>query len=48
MRNGRASPGELHDSVGQLLAGLSMNLATVRGEIEWLTKAAAVLADSED
>jgi signal transduction histidine kinase len=39
---------ELHDSVGQLLVGLSMNLSTVRGEIERLTKAAAVLGDSEN
>jgi signal transduction histidine kinase len=38
---------ELHDSVGQLLAGLSMNLANVRGEIERLHKTAAALTDSE-
>lgn len=38
---------ELHDSVGQLLAALSMNLSTVRSEIERLTKAATVLTDSE-
>jgi len=38
---------ELHDSVGQLLVGLSLNMSTVRAEIERLTKAAAVLNDSE-
>jgi signal transduction histidine kinase len=38
---------ELHDSVGQLLAALSMNVSTVRGEIERLTKAATVLTDSD-
>lgn len=38
---------ELHDSVGQLLAALSMNVSAVRGEIERLTKAATVLTDSE-
>jgi signal transduction histidine kinase len=38
---------ELHDSVGQLLAGLSMNLANVRGDIERLNKAANALTDSE-
>lgn len=38
---------ELHDSVGQLLAALSMNVSTVRSEIERLTKAAGVLTDSE-
>jgi signal transduction histidine kinase len=38
---------ELHDSVGQLLAGLSMNLATVRSDIERLTKTALTLSDSE-
>jgi two-component system, NarL family, sensor kinase len=37
----------LHDSVGQLLVGWSMNMSTVRSEIERLTKAAAVLSDSE-
>jgi len=39
---------ELHDSVGQLLVGLSLNMSTVRAEIERLTKAAAVLSDSEN
>lgn len=38
---------ELHDSIGQLLAGLSMNLASVRGDIERLNKTAATLADSD-
>jgi signal transduction histidine kinase len=38
---------ELHDSVGQLLAGLSMNLAAVRGDIDRLNKTAAALTDSE-
>jgi signal transduction histidine kinase len=38
---------ELHDSIGQLLAGLSMNLANVRGDIERLNKTAATLTDSE-
>jgi len=38
---------ELHDSVGQLLAGLSMNLSAVRTDIERLTKTATTLADSE-
>lgn len=38
---------ELHDSVGQLLVGLSMNLSTVRSDIERLTKTTAVLNDSE-
>jgi signal transduction histidine kinase len=39
---------ELHDSVGQSLVGLSMNLSTVRSQIEGLTKAAFVLTDSEN
>lgn len=39
---------ELHDSVGQMLAALSMNLSTVRGDIERLTKTANALADSEN
>lgn len=39
---------ELHDSVGQLLVGLSLNVANVRTEIERLTKAAAVLSDSDN
>jgi signal transduction histidine kinase len=38
---------ELHDSVGQLLVGLSMNLSAVRTDIEQLTKAATTLTDSE-
>jgi len=38
---------ELHDSVGQLLAGLSMNLSAVRSDMERLTKTAATLSDSE-
>ena len=39
---------ELHDSVGQMLAALNMNLSTVRGDIERLTKTANALADSEN
>jgi signal transduction histidine kinase len=39
---------ELHDSVGQMLAALSMNLAGVRSDIDLLTKTTAVLTDSED
>lgn len=38
---------ELHDSVGQVLAALSMNLSTVRGDIERLTKTAKALSESE-
>src|SRR5216683_600291 len=38
---------ELHDSVGQLLAALTMNLAGVRADIDRLRKTATVLADSE-
>jgi signal transduction histidine kinase len=38
---------ELHDSVGQLLAGLSMNLSAVRADIERLSKTASALTDSE-
>ena len=38
---------ELHDSVGQALAALSMNLTTVRTDIERLKKTAGTLADSE-
>jgi signal transduction histidine kinase len=38
---------ELHDSVGQLLAALSMNLSTTRTEIERLAKAAETLSESE-
>jgi signal transduction histidine kinase len=37
---------ELHDSVGQTLAALSMNLAAVGADIEKLTKTATVIADS--
>jgi signal transduction histidine kinase len=39
--------GELHDSVGQMLAALNMNLSTVRVDIERLTKTAEALTDSE-
>jgi signal transduction histidine kinase len=39
---------ELHDSVGQLLAGLGMNLSAVRTDIERLTRTANALTDSED
>lgn len=38
---------ELHDSVGQMLAALSMNLSTVRADLERLDKTAATLIDSE-
>jgi signal transduction histidine kinase len=38
---------ELHDSVGQMLAALSMNLSTVRADLERLDKTAAALIDSE-
>jgi len=38
---------ELHDSVGQTLAALSMNLSAVRGEIERMSRTAAALIDSE-
>jgi len=38
---------ELHDSVGQLLAGLSMNLSSVRADIDRLSRTAAALTDSE-
>jgi len=37
---------ELHDSVGQTLAALSMNLAAVGADIERLTKTASTIADS--
>jgi signal transduction histidine kinase len=37
---------ELHDSVGQTLAALSMNLAAVGADIERLAKSATVIADS--
>jgi signal transduction histidine kinase len=39
---------ELHDSVGQMLAALNMNLSAVRGDIERLSKTANALADSEN
>ena len=39
---------ELHDSVGQMLAALSMNLSTVLADINRLTKTTAALADSEN
>ncbi|HTZ98676.1 MAG TPA: sensor histidine kinase [Terriglobales bacterium] len=38
---------ELHDSVGQTLAALGMNLSIVQKEIARLTKTAKTLADSE-
>jgi signal transduction histidine kinase len=38
---------ELHDSVGQTLAALSMNLSSVGADIQRLTKTAAAVADSE-
>ncbi len=38
---------ELHDSVGQMLAALSMNLASVRSDVERLAQTAATLTDSE-
>lgn len=38
---------ELHDSVGQTLAALAMNLSVVRGDVERLNSIAAALADSE-
>jgi len=38
---------ELHDSVGQMLAALSMNLAAVRDDVERLIKSAVALTDSE-
>jgi signal transduction histidine kinase len=37
---------ELHDSVGQMLAALGMNLAAVRTEIERLTRTASTVNDS--
>jgi signal transduction histidine kinase len=39
---------ELHDSVGQLLAALGMNLSEVRLDIERLAKTANALMDSEN
>lgn len=38
---------ELHDSVGQTLAALNMNLSLARSEIDRLTKTSNTLADSE-
>jgi len=38
---------ELHDSVGQMLAALTMNLSAVQADIERLSKTATALADSE-
>jgi signal transduction histidine kinase len=38
---------ELHDSVGQMLAALSMNLSAVRSDIDRLAATAANLTDSE-
>jgi len=38
---------ELHDSVGQTLAALSMNLSTVRADLEQLARTAIALTDSE-
>ena len=37
---------ELHDSVGQLLAGLTMNLSAVGADIERLVKTASMVTDS--
>jgi signal transduction histidine kinase len=39
---------ELHDSVGQLLAALSMNLSAVRTDVERLAQTANALSDSEN
>ena len=38
---------ELHDSVGQMLAALSMNLSAVRTDLDRLAKTADTLADSD-
>ena len=38
---------ELHDSVGQLIAALAMNLGAVRGDLERMLKTMDTLADSE-
>src|SRR5258705_8548517 len=43
---GRRIARELHDSVGQTLAALSMNLAAVGADIERLAKTATTIADS--
>ena len=37
---------ELHDSVGQMLAALGMNLSTVKADLERLTKAVNAVTDS--
>jgi signal transduction histidine kinase len=37
----------LHDSVGQLLAALNMNLSAVRADVERVARTATTLADSE-
>jgi signal transduction histidine kinase len=37
---------ELHDSVGQSLAALSMNLSSLGGDIERIAKSASIVADS--
>jgi signal transduction histidine kinase len=39
---------ELHDSVGQTLAALAMNLSRVKGDVERLARTAAALTDSEN
>src|ERR1700686_4172611 len=39
---------ELHDSVGQMLAALNMNLSAVRADVERLAKTANALTDSEN
>ncbi len=39
---------ELHDSVGQMLVALTMNLSSVRLDVERLSKTAHALADSEN
>jgi signal transduction histidine kinase len=39
---------ELHDSVGQTLAALGMNLSLARGDIERLASISAALSDSEN
>jgi signal transduction histidine kinase len=38
---------ELHDSVGQMLVGLTMNLSAARGDLERLAKTMSALTDSE-
>ena len=39
---------ELHDSIGQMLAALSMNLSGVQADLNRLTKTAVAITDSED